>query len=52
MTFKAIKAGEEVLDNYMTFAGDIEHEFWEIAMSLREECSGSLGLIEQRQSSK
>lgn len=44
---KPIKAGQELFDNYMTFGGD--HYFQEMVEMLRQECSGSLGMVEQYQ---
>ncbi|KAG7351434.1 SET methyltransferase domain containing protein [Nitzschia inconspicua] len=43
-----IQKGEELYDNYMNFGGD--EYFEEMVLSLRDECSGSLGLVEQYQS--
>jgi hypothetical protein len=45
---RTIRKGEEILDNYMNFGGD--EYFEEMVLSLREECSGGLGLVEQYQS--
>jgi hypothetical protein len=47
INFKEIKAGNELLDNYLYFGGEIE--FKTIALELRQECSGVLGLVEQYQ---
>ncbi|KAG7354551.1 SET methyltransferase domain containing protein [Nitzschia inconspicua] len=43
-----IQKGEELYDNYMNFGGD--EYFEEMVLSLRDECSGTLGLVEQYQS--
>jgi hypothetical protein len=47
---KLIRAGEELYDNYMSFGGDLF--FREMVETLREECSGSLGMVEQYQTTK
>ena len=45
-----IPAGEEILDNYMTYGGVVHgRDFWLNAKSLWEECRGSSGVIEQYQ---
>lgn len=44
-----IPAGEEILDNYMTYGGLQGRNFWLNAKSLWEECRGSAGVIEQYQ---
>jgi hypothetical protein len=47
INFKEIKAGNELLDNYLSFGSEIE--FKVEALELRQECSGALGLVEQYQ---
>ncbi len=42
-----IAAGEEILDNYLTFAGTDGVEFWKYVKSLRRECQGLAGFIEE-----
>jgi hypothetical protein len=44
---RLIGAGEELYDNYMSFGGD--QYFAEMVETLRQECSGSLGMVEQYQ---
>jgi hypothetical protein len=46
-TSRLIRAGEELLDNYLSFGGDVF--FREMVETLRNECSGSLGIVEQYQ---
>ena len=46
INFKAIQAGNELLDNYLPFAG--EGEFKTNVVGLRKLCSGAMGLVEQR----
>ena len=43
---KFIAAGQEILDNYLTFAGTDGVQFWDNVQSLRQECSGVAGFIE------
>jgi SET domain len=45
--FRPIRAGEELYDNYMSFGGDTY--FREMVEMLRQECSGSSGMVEQYQ---
>ncbi|KAL3906804.1 MAG: hypothetical protein SGILL_009125, partial [Bacillariaceae sp.] len=47
---KNITKGEELYDNYMNYGGD--EFFAEMVLSLRNECSGGLGLVEQYQSNQ
>ena len=47
INFKAIQAGNELLDNYLPFAG--EGGFKTYVVGLRKLCSGAMGLVEQRQ---
>jgi hypothetical protein len=47
INFKEIKAGNEVLDNYLSFGGATEYKI--NTVELRQECSGVLGLVEQHQ---
>jgi hypothetical protein len=42
-----VPKGEELYDNYMNFGGD--EYFVEMVHSLREQCSGGLGLVEMYQ---
>jgi hypothetical protein len=42
-----VPKGEELYDNYMNFGGD--EFFVEMVLSLREQCSGGLGLVEMYQ---
>ncbi|KAG7351518.1 hypothetical protein IV203_010878 [Nitzschia inconspicua] len=46
-TFRPIAAGEEIYDNYMSFGG--ESHFQEMVETLRQECSGSFGMVEKYQ---
>jgi hypothetical protein len=46
-TNRAIRAGEELLDNYLSFGG--ESDFKDNVLELREDCSGGLGTVEQYQ---
>ncbi|KAG7341710.1 hypothetical protein IV203_023663 [Nitzschia inconspicua] len=46
-TFRPINAGEEIYDNYMSFGG--ESHFRQMVETLRQECSGSFGMVEQYQ---
>lgn len=48
-TCKSVKAGEELLENYLSFGG-VEH-FKEQVMVLRDQCLGALGEIELFQAS-
>ena len=41
-----ITAGQEILDNYLTFAGTDGVQFWNNIQSLQQECSGVAGFIE------
>ena len=47
INFKEIKAGNEVLDNYLPMGE--EEAFKTTALELRKECSNVLGLVEQYQ---
>jgi hypothetical protein len=47
---KPVKAGEELLENYLSFGG-VEY-FMESMLLLRKECSGGLGVVEEYQSTK
>lgn len=42
-----LAAGQEILDNYLTFAGTDGIEFWNYVESLQQECSGVAGFIEE-----
>jgi hypothetical protein len=44
---RRIHAGEELYDNYLSFGGD--SQFKEMVQMLRQECSGSFGMVEQYQ---
>jgi hypothetical protein len=44
---KPVKAGEELLENYLSFGG--EEKFMDDMIELRKECSGGLGFIEEYQ---
>jgi hypothetical protein len=44
---KEVKAGSEVLDNYLSMGGEMEFKTY--ALELRQECSGVLGLVEEYQ---
>lgn len=41
-----IPAGQEILDNYLIFAGTGGLDFWENVQSLRQECRGMAGFIQ------
>jgi hypothetical protein len=47
---KPVKAGEELLDNYLSFGG--EQYFMDTMQNLRKECSGGLGVVEEYQGMK
>jgi hypothetical protein len=47
---KPVKAGEELLDNYVSFGG--EEYFMHTMLDLRKECSGGLGVVEEYQGTK
>lgn len=42
-----IAAGQEILDNYLTFAGTDGRQFWIYVGLLQQECSGVAGFIEE-----
>jgi hypothetical protein len=47
-TSKAVKAGEELLDNYMSYGG--EQGFSKFVVEMRKQCAGDVGEIEEYQS--
>jgi hypothetical protein len=47
---KPVKAGEELLDNCVSFGG--EEYFMHTMLGLRKECSGGLGVVKEHQGTK